>query len=340
MNKWNFATKNIGIDLGTTKILVTVTGKGIVLDEPLIVAVNKFTKEVLSIGDKAETIYNNDPQNIDLVKPMKDGVIADYQTISAILKNIIGKVCRDNNIRKPKIVIAVPQNISELEERTVAEVILQSGAREVFLVDSPVCALIGAGFKIEEPDGKMIVDIGAGLTEACIVSLNNIISKKSSTVAGNLLDQNIIDRIKKVEDLSISSFTAERLKREIGSAETLVIEKALEVEGRDINTGLLKIVRIPSRQIEKAIKDSVGEIVEVIKNTFTDAPPEICSDIIKNGIYLTGGGAQLQNLDNLIAQKLNIKTYIVKRPEKSTIFGIKKIIENEEKYYDVMHIRR
>jgi rod shape-determining protein MreB len=141
-------------------------------------------------------------------------------------------------------------------------------------------------------------------------------------------------------NLSISSFTAERLKREIGSAETLVIEKALEVEGRDINTGLLKIVRIPSRQIEKAIKDSVGEIVEVIKNTFTDAPPEICSDIIKNGIYLTGGGAQLQNLDNLIAQKLNIKTYIVKRPEKSTIFGIKKIIENEEKYYDVMHIRR
>ena len=314
MNKWGFASKNIGIDLGTTKILVTVTGKGIVLDEPLIVAVNKFTKEIISIGDKAEKEFDKDPQNIDLIKPMKDGVIADYDIIAAILKNIITKVCRDNNIRKPKIIIGVPQNISELEERTVADIVLQSGAREVFLIDSTVCALIGAGFKIEEPDGKMIVDIGAGLTEACIVSLNSIIAKRSTNVAGNKLDQNIVDRIKRTDDLSISSYTAERLKREIGSAETLVIEKA--------------------------IKDSISEIIETIKNTFLDAPPEICADIIKNGIYLSGGGAELKNLDNLIAQKLGIKTYIAKRPDKCVILGIKKIIDNEEKYQEVLEIRR
>ena len=340
MNKWGFASKNIGIDLGTTKILVTVTGKGIVLDEPLIVAVNKFSKEIISIGDKAEKEFDKDPQNIDLIKPMKDGVIADYDIIAAILKNIITKVCRDNNIRKPKIIIGVPQNISELEERTVADIVLQSGAREVFLIDSTVCALIGAGFKIEEPDGKMIVDIGAGLTEACIVSLNSIIAKRSTNVAGNRLDENIVERIKKTDDLSISSYTAERLKREIGSAETLVIEKAEEVEGRNINTGLLELSRITSRQIEKAIKDSIYEIVETIKNTFLEAPPEICADIIKNGIYLAGGGAELKNLDNLIAQKLGIKTYIAKRPDKCVILGIKKIIENEEKYKDVLEIRR
>lgn len=290
--------------------------------------------------NKAESIFNKDPQNIDLIKPMKDGVIADYDIIAAILKNIITKVCRDNNIRKPKIMIAVPQNISELEERTVAEIVLQSGAREVFLIDSTICALIGAGFKVEEPDGKMIVDIGAGLTEVCVASINNIIASRSTNIAGNVLDQNIVDRIKRVEDLSISLETAEMLKKEIGSAETLVIEKSAEIEGRDINTGLLKIVRITSRQIEKAMKDSISEIIDIIKNTFMNVPPEICADIIKNGIYLSGGGAELKNLDNLIAQKLGIKTYIAKRPEKCVILGIKKIIENEEKYKDIILIRR
>ena len=271
---------------------------------------------------------------------MRDGAIADFTTTGLMLKNMVKKVCKKYNTGKPKIVVGVPSGITEVEERAVEEAFFQCGAREVYLIDEPMASAIGAGLNVLEPNGKMIVDIGGGTTEVAVISFGGIVSSTSIKVAGNAIDESIVDFLKKEENIVISLATAENLKIELGCAETLVSELTKEIRGMDIDTGLPKNVKITSKQIEKAMKKPITEILEAVATTLANTPPELVSDVMENGIYLAGGGAMIRSLDNLIAQKIGIQTYIADTPLDCVAIGTGKTLENLEKYKTVFLERK
>ena len=328
----DLSTKDIGIDLGTANILVCLKGEGIILREPSVVAIDSITGEILATGKEAKEMLGRTPEKIKAIRPMKSGAIADFTATSLMLKNIMKKINTKYNIGKPRIVVGIPSGITEVEERAVQEVFFQSGAREVYMVKEPMCSAIGASLDVLAPEGNMIVDIGGGTCEVAVISLGGIVVSTSIKTAGNAIDESIVNLLKKTQNISIGLITAENLKIELGSAETLVTEITKEIRGRDLDTGLPKNVQVTSKEIEKAMKEPIQEILEAIVQTLSKTPPELVSDIMENGIYLAGGGAQIKNLDNLIAQKIGVQTFIADSPLDCVAIGTGKIIENPEKY--------
>ena len=340
MKLLDFSSKDIGIDLGTANILITLKGKGIVLRETSVVAIDQVTSEIVATGKEAKEMLGRTPENIRAVRPMKDGVIADFTATGLMLKNMLRKVCQKYNVGKPRIVVGVPSGITEVEERAVQEAFLQAGAKEVYLLDEPMASAIGAGINVLEPNGKLIIDIGGGTTEVAVISLGGIVCSTSIKVAGNAIDEAIVDYLKKHENIVIGLAQAENLKIELGCAMPLVSEITKEIRGRDIDVGLPKNINISSKEIELAMQRPINEIIEAVINTLSVTPPELASDIMQNGIYLAGGGALIRNLDNLMAQRTGIKTYIADSPLECVAIGAGKTLENFEKMRPVIVNRK
>ena len=331
-----FGSKDIGIDLGTANILVTLKGKGIILKEPSVVAINRKTGNIMATGTEAKEMLGRTPEQIKAVRPLKDGVIADFTATQLMLKNIIGKVARRYNIGKPRVVVGVPSGITEVEERAVEESVLQAGAKEVYLIEEPMAAAIGASLDVGEPSGSIIVDIGGGTTEVAVISLGGIVVSHSLRVAGDELDEEIVNYIKKEMNLAIGETTAEQIKMQIGCAMPLMTESTVEVRGRDLNDGLPRTVTVTSTQIEEAIKESINKIVEIVKLTLEKTPPELASDIMEKGIVLTGGGALIQNLDKLISKSTGMPVYIAETPLNCVAIGAGKTIDDLEKLKTIL----
>lgn len=336
MKLFSFGGKDIGIDLGTANILVTLRGKGIVLKEPSVVAIDRRTGAILATGHEAKEMLGRTPDQIRAIRPLKDGVIADFTATQLLLKNIITKVCQRYNAGRPRVVVGVPSGITEVEERAVEESVLQAGAREVYLVDEPMAAAIGANLDVAEPSGSIIVDIGGGTTEVAVISLGGIVISHSLRTAGDELDEDIVNYIKKEMNLAIGETTAEQIKMEIGCAAPLMTEETMEVRGRDLATGLPKNVTITSTQMEEAMRDSIGEIIDVVKSTLEKTPPELASDIVEKGIVLAGGGALIKNLDKLLSQKTSMPVYVAENPLDCVVKGTGKTLEDLERLKNVL----
>lgn len=331
LNLFNFGGKDIGIDLGTANILVTLKGKGIVLKEPSVVAIDRRSGAIMATGHEAKEMLGRTPDQIKAVRPLKDGVIADFTATQLLLKNIITKVCQRYNAGRPRVVVGVPSGITEVEERAVEESVLQAGAREVYLIDEPMAAAIGANLDVAEPSGSIIVDIGGGTTEVAVVSLGGIVISHSLRIAGDELDEDIVNYIKKEMNVAIGETTAEQIKMEIGCASPLMTEESMEVRGRDLTTGLPKNITITSTQMEEAMRDSISEIIDVVKSTLEKTPPELASDIVEKGIVLAGGGALIRNLDKLLSQKTNMPVYVAENPLDCVVKGTGKTLEDLER---------
>ncbi len=336
MKLFNFGGKDIGIDLGTANILVTLKGKGVILKEPSVVAINRRSGEILATGHEAKEMLGRTPDQIKAVRPLKDGVIADFTATQLMLKNIIAKVCSRYNAGKPRVVVGVPSGITEVEERAVEESIIQAGAREVYLIEEPMAAAIGANLEVAEPSGNIIVDIGGGTTEVAVISLGGIVISNSLRIAGDELDEDIVNYIKREMNLAIGETTAEEIKMEIGCAQPLMTEMSMEIRGRDLTTGLPKNVIVTSTQIEEAIADSINEIVESVKNTLEKTPPELASDIMEKGIVLAGGGALIKNIDKLLSLKTGMPVYIAENPLECVVKGTGKTLEDLERLKSVL----
>lgn len=336
LNLFNFGGKDIGIDLGTANILVTLRGKGIVLKEPSVVAIDRRSGAILATGHEAKEMLGRTPDQIKAVRPLKDGVIADFTATQLLLKNIITKVCQRYNAGRPRVVVGVPSGITEVEERAVEESVLQAGAREVYLIDEPMAAAIGANLDVAEPSGSIIVDIGGGTTEVAVISLGGIVISHSLRIAGDELDEDIVNYIKREMNVAIGETTAEQIKMEIGCAYPLMTEERMEVRGRDLATGLPKNINITSTQMEDAMKNSITEIVDVVKSTLEKTPPELASDIVEKGIVLAGGGALIKNLDKLLSQKTNMPVYVAESPLDCVVKGTGKTLEDLERLKSVL----
>lgn len=336
MKLLGFGSKDIGIDLGTANILVTLRGKGIVLKEPSVVAIDRKTGEILATGHEAKEMLGRTPESIKAVRPLKDGVIADFTATQLMLKNIIKKVCQRYNAGRPRVVVGVPSGITEVEERAVEEAVLHAGAKEVYLIEEPMAAAIGANLDVAEPTGNIIVDIGGGTTEVAVISLGGIVVSNSLRTAGDELDQDILNYIKREMNLAIGDITAEQIKMEIGCATPLMTEASMEISGRDLTTGLPRNAVITSTQVEEAMKESILEIVDIIKATLERTPPELASDIVEKGIVLAGGGALIKNIDKLISLKTEMPVYIAEEPLECVVKGTGKTLEDLEKLKDIL----
>ncbi len=325
--------KDMGIDLGTANTLVFVKGKGIVLREPSVVAMNNVTKKTLAVGSEAKLMIGRTPGNIVAIRPLKDGVIADFDTAQTMMKNLIEKATTKNAFKSPRIIVCYPSGVTEVEKRAIEESTKLAGARDVVLMEEPMAAAIGAGLPVSEPTGSMIVDIGGGTTEVAIISLGGIVTSKSLRVAGDELDQSIISYIRKEFSLMIGERTAEQVKMEIGSAYKVEGEEEMlmEIKGRDMITGLPKIVEISESQVREALKEPVYAIIESIKTTLEKTPPELAADIMEKGIMLAGGGAYLRGLDILINKETNMPVHIAEAPLDCVVLGAGKALEDFDK---------
>ena len=290
----------------------------------------------MQLATKQKKCFGRTPEQIKAIRPLKDGVIADFTATQLMLKNIIYKICQRYNIGKPRVVVGVPSGITEVEERAVEESVLQAGAKEVYLIEEPMAAAIGAGLEIAEPSGNIIVDIGGGTTEVAVISLGGVVVSNSIRIAGDELNEDIINYIKKEKNLAIGETTAEQIKKEIGCAMPLVTDTTMEVSGRDLTTGLPETVMVSSSEIEEAMSESVTKIVEIIKQTLERTPPELASDIMEKGIVLAGGGALIKNIDKLIMQKMEIPVYIAEEPLNCVVKGTGKTLEDLERLKNVL----
>ena len=336
MNLFTFGSKDIGIDLGTANILVTLKGKGIVLKEPSVVAIDRKTGNILAAGNEAKEMLGRTPEDIKAVRPLKDGVIADFTATQLLLKNLMEKVRRRYSIGRPRVVVGVPSGITEVEERAVEESIIQAGAKEVYLIEEPMAAAIGAGLDVGEPTGNIIVDIGGGTTEVAVISLGGIVVSHSLRIAGDELDEDIVNYIKRELNLSIGATTAEQIKMKIGCAMPLMTEMPMEVRGRDLTDGLPRNITITSAQMEEAMRESIGKIVDIVKTTLEKTPPELASDIMENGIVLAGGGALIQNLDKLLSTETGMPVYVAEEPLDCVVRGTGKTLEDLERLKTVL----
>jgi len=336
MNLFSLKSKDIGIDLGTANTLVTLKGKGVILKEPSVVAIDRRSGNILATGYEAKEMLGRTPEAIKAVRPLKDGVIADFTATKLMLKNIVTKVCQRYNAGRPRVVVGVPSGITEVEERAVEESILAAGAREVYLIEEPMAAAIGANLDVAEPTGNIIVDIGGGTTEVAVVSLGGVVVSNSLRIAGDELDEDIIDYIKKEMGLAIGETTAEEIKKEIGCALPLMTEMSMEIRGRDLTNGLPRNVVVTSSQIQEAMQNSINEIVDIVKTTLEKTPPELASDIVEKGIVLAGGGALIKNLDKLLSQRTGMPVYIAENPLECVVKGTGKTLEDLERLKSVL----
>ena len=336
MGLFTFGIKDIGIDLGTTNILITLKGKGIVLREPAVVAIDRRTGKIVATGQEAKEMYGRTPETIKAVKPLRDGVIADFTATKLMIKNMLKKVCSRYNVSRPRVVVSVPSGITEVEERAVEETILHAGAKEVYLIEEPLAAAIGAGIHIEEPTGCMVVDIGGGTTEVAVISLGGIVVSGSTRIAGDELDRDIINYVRKRESLSIGETTAEEIKHQVGCATPLISELSIEIRGRDLNTGLPRNITLTSKQILEAMSESINRIIETIKTTLEKTPPELSADLVEKGIIVSGGGALIRNFDQLLSNKTNMLVYVVEESLESVVRGTGKTLENIDKLRPIL----
>ena len=318
-------SKDMGIDLGTANTLVFVKGKGVVLREPSVVAINNLTKKPLAVGAEAKLMIGRTPGNIVAIRPLKDGVIADFDVAHTMIKSLIEKAASKSGFKAPRIIVCYPSGVTEVEKRAIEEATKLAGARDVILMEEPMAAAIGAGLPVSEPTGSMIVDIGGGTTEVAIISLGGIVTSKSLRVAGDELDQAVIAYIKKEYNLMIGERTAEQVKMEIGSAYKVEDEdRIIEIKGRDLITGLPKIIEVSESQIREALKEPVYAIIESIT-------PELAADIMEKGIMLAGGGALLKGLDVLIGKETNMPVHIAESPLDCVVLGAGKALEDFDK---------
>jgi len=325
-----FLARDIGIDLGTANTLVHVKGKGIVVREPSVVAVNQRTGDILAVGDAAKSMIGRTPGNIVAIRPMKDGVIADFDITQSMLKYFIKRAMSKGFFSKPRVVICVPSGVTEVEKRAVEEATLSAGAKEAYLIEEPMAAAIGANLPVEEPSGSMVVDIGGGTSEVAVISLGGIVTSKSLRIAGDELDEAIVHYIKKEYNLMIGERTAEEIKVNIGAAYLKPKDESLEIRGRDLITGLPKNIKITSSEITEAIKEPINSIVDSIKYTLEKTPPELAADIMDRGITLTGGGALLSGLDRLIREETGMPVSIAENPLDCVAMGSGKVLEEIE----------
>ena len=303
-------SKKLGIDLGTTSTLVFVPGKGVVLNEPSVVAVSEGDNRIMAIGLEAKNMIGKTPESIIAYRPMKDGVIADYRVTEAMLRYYINKALGKWNFTKPEVLISVPAGVTSTERRAVIEAAIKAGAKNAYVVKEPVLAAIGAGIPIQEAIGHMIVDIGGGTTDVAVISLGGIVAAKSVKCAGNKIDYAIADYIKKTFNLAIGDKTAEEVKINIGSAIPLDEELSMTVKGRDLVSGLPRSVEIKTNEIVKAIGRELREMVKAVKDVFQETPPELASDIVDKGIIMTGGSSQLRNLPELMYRRTGVKAIL------------------------------
>lgn len=317
----------MGIDLGTANTLVYVRGKGIVLRESSVVAVAKDRKRALAVGEQAKLMIGRTPGSIIAVRPLLDGVIADFDVAEMMLKYFISKVNDKKSFMKPRMVIGVPSGITGVERRAVIEAALTAGAREAHLIEEPMAAAIGAGLPVAEPTGSMIVDIGGGTTEVAVISLGGIVVSKSIRIAGDELNEAIITHLKKAYNLAIGERTAEDIKIKLGSAYKMAQEQTMEVRGLNLNEGLPRTVVISSSEIREALAEDVAQIVNAVRMTLEKTPPELASDIIDRGIVLAGGGALLRGLDELISKETQISVHIAEDPLSCVALGTGRVLE-------------
>jgi rod shape-determining protein MreB len=310
----SFLSDDIGIDLGTANSLVFLRGHGIVLREPSVVAVRAETGKVLAVGMEAKRMLGRVPGNIRAIRPMKEGVIADFEITEAMLRYFIQKVHRRSRIMQPRVLVAVPTGITEVESRAVKDSALKAGAREVNLIDEPMAAALGVGMPVSEPVGSMIVDIGGGTSEVAVISLNGIVESRSVRTGGDSMDEAILRMIKRSYSLMIGERTAETIKIEIGSAYPMEKELTLEVKGRDLNSGLPKTITIDSAEVREALLEPIGSIVDAVRITLERCPPELAADLIDHGIVLAGGSSMLRGIDQLIAEETGLPVTVADEP--------------------------
>lgn len=320
----------MGIDLGTANTLVYVSGKGIVLQEPSVVAIDQDGNKPLAVGEEAKKMLGRTPGNVIAVRPLRDGVIADFDAAEIMLKHFIQRVNEGNSLVSPRIVIGIPSGVTGVERRAVMEAATQAGAREVFLIDEPVAAAIGAGLPVAEPTGNMIIDIGGGTTEVAVLSLQGSVLSESVRIAGDELNESIIQYMKKVHNLIIGERTAEEIKIAIGSAypTDFDMEAMMEVRGLHMLSGLPRTVTIKGPEIRESMSEPLSVIIEAVKRTLERTPPELASDIIDRGIMLAGGGALLRGLDTLISHETGIITHIAADPLSCVVLGTGRVLEN------------
>ncbi len=329
-NKLSFIGRDMAVDLGTANTLVYVRGRGIVLNEPSVVAVNQDTGGILAVGIEAKKMIGRTPGNIVAIRPLKDGVIADFDTTERMLRYFIQKVHKRSYLAKPRIVVCVPSGITGVEQRAVKDAGYAAGARKVFIIEEPMAAAIGAGLPIHEPTGNMVVDIGGGTTEVAVISLGGIVTALSIRVGGDELDQSIINWVKREYSLLLGERTAEEIKMAIGSAYQLANEYDAEIRGRDLATGLPKTITVTAAEIRKALEEPVNAIVNAVKGTLDKCPPELSSDLMDRGIVLTGGGALLKGLDERLRRETGMPIHIADRPLDAVVEGSGKCIEEFE----------
>ena len=318
---------DIGIDLGTASILVYVKGKGVVLKEPSVVAFDRDTNKIKAIGEEARLMLGRTPGNIIAVRPLRQGVISDYTVTEKMIKYFVQKALGKRTFKKPRISICVPSAITEIERRAVEEATYQAGAREVFLVEEPIAAAIGAGVDITKPFGNLIVDIGGGTTDIAVISLGGVVASSSVKVAGDNFDQAIMNYVRKNHGLFIGEDRAEKIKVQIGTACEESAPRTMEVKGRNVITGLPKVVTLTSEEIRVALRDATGQIVEAVHGVLEKTPPELAADIVDRGIVLTGGGALLHGMDTLIEQRTGVSTLTVQDAMSVVAIGTGKYAE-------------
>lgn len=322
---FSFLSFDIGIDLGTANTRVGILGKGVVIHEPSVVAINKHTKEVLAVGKEAKEMLGRTPANVVAIRPLKDGIIVDFDTTQAMLKYFINKVHAEygsyGTIPRPRVVVAVPSAITEVEKQAVIDAVESAGAREAYVIEEPMAAAIGVGLPVQDPIGNMVVDIGGGTTDIAIISLGGIVVDKTIKIAGDEMDDQVVDFIRERYNLLIGRRTAEQIKMQIGSAYPLKKEKSMHVQGRDMLKGLPKSIEVTTVEIREAISPSLYAMTEAIKEAIEDAPPELVSDIYTQGILLTGGGGKLEGLDSYWQDQLKIKVHRAENPSLSVVYG-------------------
>ncbi|RYL95149.1 rod shape-determining protein [Sporolactobacillus sp. THM7-4] len=324
-------SRDIGIDLGTANVLIYVKGQGVVLNEPSVIAIDTDTRQVLAVGEEARRMVGRTPANIVAIRPLRDGVIADFEITEMMLTRFIDKINVRGFLKKPRILICTPTHITSVEQKAIRQAAERSGGKQVYLEEEPKVAAVGAGMDIYQPSGNMVIDIGGGTTDIAVVSMGDIVTARSIKLAGDKFDQEILNYIKRKYKLLIGERTAEQIKITVGTVFKNARDESMDIRGRDMVSGLPKTQTIHSNEIEEALADSVGTLVRAAKNVLEQTPPELSADIIDRGVIMTGGGAQLHGIDQLFASELMVPVVVAENPMTCVVEGAGKMLEHLDK---------
>jgi rod shape-determining protein MreB len=329
-------SNDVAIDLGTANTLIYVKGRGIVLNEPSVVAVDQSTNKAVAVGREAKEMLGRTPAGIEAVRPLKDGVIADFEKTEEMLRKFIAKAQKRSFLVRPRIIISVPSGITEVEKRAVRDSAEHAGARDVYLVAEPIAAAIGVGLPVDKPTGNMVIDIGGGTTEVAVMTLNGVVNATSIRVGGDKMDEAIMQYIRRTYSLLVGDQTAERIKHELGSAFPLETEKEMEIKGRDLVRGIPRPLKVSSVEVREALQEPIAAIVDALRQTLERTPPELASDIVDRGIVMTGGGSLLRGLDKYLREATNLPIRVAQDALLAVVLGCGKILDNLETYNKVL----